>query len=68
MIPIARRGEVLLMQRFDLDPAEQDAQGSSTVNDVFHNGVPCRKANKVKDMFPIKSANMGRSCSSGITA
>lgn len=61
MVPTARRGEVLLMRRFDLASSSSDTptQVAGKLDDVFNNGVPCAQANKAKDMFPIKGLNMG---------
>nr|CAB3450262.1 unnamed protein product [Digitaria exilis] len=58
-IPVARRGEVLLMRRFDLATAEQGGQATGTVDCVFDNGVPRGHAEKVMDMFPLRRADMG---------
>lgn len=60
-IPTARRGEVLLMRRFEIDPADQAPHAADALNGVFHSGVPCGHADKAKDMFPLRRANMGSS-------
>ncbi|CAL4906951.1 unnamed protein product [Urochloa decumbens] len=59
-IPAARRGEVLLMRRFELDPSSKTAGANGDLNGVFQDVVSCGHADKMKDMFPFRKANMGR--------
>lgn len=60
MIPAARRGEVLLMRRFEPEIASKPPGACGGVDSVFNDGVSCGNADKMKDMFPFRRANMGR--------
>ncbi|CAL5095579.1 unnamed protein product [Urochloa decumbens] len=53
-IPAARRGEVLLMRRFDIEPSDNasGALARRNLDTVFHDGVSCGHAGNVKSMFP----------------
>ncbi|CAL4956732.1 unnamed protein product [Urochloa decumbens] len=60
-IPTARRAEVLLMRRFDIEPSDNNSGQSSSRNldTVFHEGVSCGHAGNVKSMFPTRKYAAG---------
>ncbi|CAL5009605.1 unnamed protein product [Urochloa decumbens] len=59
-IPAARRGEVLLMQRFNMEPSEGTITTSGELDVAFHAGITCGKATNVKTMFPSRKPAVER--------
>jgi hypothetical protein len=53
MILTARRGEVLLMRRFEL---AANSEATSGFNGVFNPGVSCGNDDVVLDMFPMRKS------------
>jgi hypothetical protein len=62
MIPTARRGEVLLMRRFEL---AANGEATSGLNGVFNPGVSRGNGNVVLDMFPMRK-NAPNRCQEGV--